>query len=64
MVYYKESLLSGLLKECTDGQKDMFKRMYKSIEEMKEDDMRFAYMQIQTALKMKKEADDEANGDR
>lgn len=47
---YKKSLLKPILEQCTDGQKDMFARMYTNIDSMKEVSMRHAYGQIKRSL--------------
>lgn len=50
---YKESLLTPLLAQCTETQKDVFRKMYKNITTMKETSMPHAYSQIQRTLQEK-----------
>lgn len=47
---FKREILRKQLKKCSKTQKEMFKRMYKSIDDINEDRMVWAYYQIMQTL--------------
>ena len=46
----KRNLIRDLLNQCTEGQRELFNRMYKSIEELPEEKMRWAYYQVKSTV--------------
>lgn len=48
-------LLRGLLARCTEGQRSMFNRMYKSVDEIDPGKIRWAYMQCKKAVEKNEE---------
>ena len=48
---YKRNLMKGMLRQCTDEQNEMFKKMYISVEEIKEKDIMNAFDQIERTIK-------------
>ena len=54
VLHFKRALVKELLDRCTKEQKDLFNRMYKSIEDLKEDQMRHAYFQCKNTLREKR----------
>lgn len=47
---FKRELVRELLDKCTEDQKDFFNRLYGSIADIKEEDMRQAYCQCKRTL--------------
>jgi len=48
---YKHDQLRDLLSQCTEGQRNMFNRMYGSIDTIKEDKIDWAIQQCERTLK-------------
>ncbi len=46
----KRNLIRDLLNQCTEGQRELFNRMYQSIEELPEEKMRWAYHQVKSTV--------------
>ena len=43
---FKRHLLREQLDKCTEGQQDLFNRMYGSLDVIRDDQMRWAYQQV------------------
>ena len=60
VIEYKRGLVKELLDQCTDKQQLLFNRMYKNIDEIKEEKMGIVYDQCKkTVEKNKKENNNE-----
>jgi len=48
----KREALKSLLFQCTSAQQDKFNRIYKSVEEISEKDMKYAFVMVERTIEM------------
>ncbi len=53
-IEFKRNLVKELLSQCTEEQQGFFNRMYKSIDDIPEEKMRWAYLQCQRTIENNK----------